>query len=136
MKVRMLSTNTADILTALMLKLLVYFITLLILWRIDPSLGRDRETNDETTFAARQQILIITNLRQLLGNGLVNTFQQQRIRMQRQSYCWKRGSLRWPVPMSYREDNWATKSVLYGRTHTTVKFFPCYVEILLWCEVF
>jgi hypothetical protein len=27
-----------------------------VLWRIDPFLGTERETNNETTFAARQQI--------------------------------------------------------------------------------
>jgi hypothetical protein len=45
-----------------------------LLWRIDPFLGSDRETNNETTFAARQQVLISKNRRPLLWNGSVNTF--------------------------------------------------------------
>jgi hypothetical protein len=62
--------------------LIYYFITLLILWRINPFLHSDRETNNETTFAARQQILIIKNQRPLLENFSVNTLPRQRIRMQ------------------------------------------------------
>jgi hypothetical protein len=50
-----------------------------ILWRIDPFVGSDCETNSETTFSAREQILISKNRRPLLGNGLVNTFPWQRI---------------------------------------------------------
>jgi hypothetical protein len=43
-----------------------------VLWRIDRLLGSDRETKNETTFAARQQFLISKNRRPLLGNGSVN----------------------------------------------------------------
>jgi hypothetical protein len=52
------------------------------LWRIDAFPGSDCETNDETTFTDRQQILISKNRRLLLWNGSVNMFPLQRIPMQ------------------------------------------------------
>jgi hypothetical protein len=48
---------------------------------VEPSLGSDLETDKETTFTARQQIFY-ENRRRVLGNGSVNTFPRQRIRMQ------------------------------------------------------
>lgn len=53
-----------------------------ILWCIDPSLDSDHETNNERTVGARYQILISKNRRPLLGNGSIDTFPLQRIRMQ------------------------------------------------------
>jgi hypothetical protein len=38
-------------------------------WLIDTFLGSGRETNNETTSAVRQKILISKNIRSLLGNG-------------------------------------------------------------------
>jgi hypothetical protein len=47
---------------------------LYILWRIDPFLGNDRETNSKTTAVARQQILtkqqLNYNTRGTAGNGV------------------------------------------------------------------
>jgi hypothetical protein len=40
-----------------------------VLWLIDPFLGSDHKTNNETTFAARQQILISKNRWPLLPFG-------------------------------------------------------------------
>jgi hypothetical protein len=44
------------------------------MWRIDPFLGSDSETDKETTLVARQQMLISKNGRPLLRNGSVNMF--------------------------------------------------------------
>jgi hypothetical protein len=54
----------------------------MLLWCIDPFMGSDSETNNETTFAARQHILISGSKRPLLGNSSVNMFQRQGIRME------------------------------------------------------
>jgi hypothetical protein len=44
-----------------------------------------------------------------LGNGSVNTFQQQRVDTQQWRYCWKRGISMWSVPRSYLKDNWGDR---------------------------
>jgi hypothetical protein len=67
------------------LPLLFYYqgsqvIELNILQPVEPLLRSDLDTDNETTFAARQQIF--KNRWPLLGNGSVNTFPWQRIRMQ------------------------------------------------------
>jgi hypothetical protein len=80
-----------------------------LLCRINPFLGSDRETNNETTFAVRQHILISKNRQSLLGNGLINMFPRKWIRVQQYRHCCKRGFLRWFVPRVYKGDRWGNQ---------------------------
>jgi hypothetical protein len=66
-----------------------------ILWHVDTLLGNDREIGEWTTMLRNP----------FLGNGLVNTFPQQRIRTQQWIYCWKRCFLLDPYKRVIRK-NW------------------------------
>jgi hypothetical protein len=67
----------------------------------DPFLGSDHETNNETTFAARQQILISKNRRLLLGKHVPAATDTQSIIYELLETVFSTRS----VQNSYKEDN-------------------------------
>jgi hypothetical protein len=59
-----------------------------------------------------------------LGNGSINTFPRQRIRMQQQRYCWKRCFLFSPCKGVIRKKYGATESVVFLDPRANAELVP------------